>query len=322
MDKFDRIFALHTLLSQARLPVPRKKIQEQLECSRATAERILSEMRLYLSAPIVYDRTANGYYYNESEGKYQLPGLWFNAAELHALLFTHQLLGSLDPGLFQTHITPLKTKIENILARQKLAKADIAKRFRFIKIASRQVNPKHFSMVANALVVRQQLHIEYAGIDRTAKTQRDISPQRLLYYRDNWYMDAWCHLRNELRSFALERIKTCRLLETKATDIDETALNEHFTRSYGIFSGSPTNTAVVRFTGKAARWVAEEQWHPDQKGQFNLDGSYELHIPYRDPRELIMDILKYGEDAEVIKPDNLRSLAVEKLTKALGIYQK
>lgn len=322
MDKFDRIYALHTLLSQARLPVTRQKIQEELECSQATSERIIAEMRDYLFAPIVYNRDANGYYYDNTAGKYQLPGLWFNAAELHALLFTHQLLESLDPGLLEAHITPLKDKIEQLLTRQKMGKSDIAKRFRFIKIAARDVNPKYFSMVANALVLRQQMHIEYSGIDRKEKTQRNISPQRLLYYRDNWYLDAWCHLREQLRSFALERISQCNLLDTKAVDIDDKQLNEHFTRSYGIFSGTPTQLAEVRFSGKAARWVTEQQWHPEQKGQFNLDGSYELQIPYRDPRELIMDILKYGENAEVIKPESLREMAIEKLSKALGNYKK
>ncbi len=322
MDKFDRIYALHTLLSQSRYPVSREKIEEELECSQATVERIIAEMRDYLNAPIKYSRTANGYSYSEAVGKYQLPGLWFNAAELHALLFTHQLLESLDPGLFQSHINPLKKKIEDLLSQQKLEKADIARRFRFIKIAARKVNPKHFSMVTNALVIRKQINIEYAGINNEQTTCRDISPQRLIYYRNNWYLDAWCHLRNQLRSFALERIKNSRLQNEMAKEIDEVTMNEHFTQSYGIFSGKPTNTAIVRFTGKAARWVAEEEWHPEQQGYTLPDGSYELHIPYCDPRELIMDILKYGDNAEIIEPDELRAIAIERLTKALNNYKK
>lgn len=322
MDKFDRIYALHSLLSHARYPVSREKIQEELECSRATVERIIAEMRDYLNAPIVYSRTANGYSYSNAVGKYELPGLWFNAAELHALLFTHQLLESLDPGLFQAHITPLKKKIEDLLSQHQIEKADIAKRFKFIKIAARKLNPKHFSMVTNALVIRKQLNIEYAGINSSSTTCRDISPQRLIYYRNNWYLDAWCHLRNQIRSFALERIKNSHLQDKSAKEIDDQTIDEHFTRSYGIFSGKPTNTAIVRFTGKAARWVAEEEWHPDQAGQILPDGSYELHIPYCDPRELIMDILKYGENAEIIEPKNLREIAIERLTKALGNYKK
>ncbi len=321
MDKFDRIYALHTLLTQSRTTVSMEKIRQELECSVSTAERIIREMRDYLRAPIQYDRELNSYSYIKSAGTYELPGLWFNAAELHALLFTHQLLESLDPGMLESHIAPLKEKIESLLSSQNLEKKNIAKRFRFIKIAGREVDSKIFSMVADALVNRKTMSIQYCGLESHQPTQRDISPQRLLYYRDNWYLDAWCHLREELRSFALERVQHCALTNTNALEINETELDKHFTRSYGIFSGEPTNTAVIRFTGMPTRWVSKEQWHPEQKGYRHQDGSYELHIPYHDPRELIMDILKYGEHAEVIEPDDLRKQLVDKLTNALKNYK-
>ncbi len=87
MDRFDRIFDLHRILSAARRPVPRTRIEEELECSRATAKRIIEAMRLYLNAPINYDRAANGYYYDTNDtGMYELPGIWFSASELFALL--------------------------------------------------------------------------------------------------------------------------------------------------------------------------------------------------------------------------------------------
>ena len=99
MDRFDRIYDLHKLLSSSRYPVSREKIEQELECSRATAKRIIDSMRLYLDAPIKYDRSLNGYYYDrKQESLYELPGLWFNASELHALLSVQQLLASLHPA--------------------------------------------------------------------------------------------------------------------------------------------------------------------------------------------------------------------------------
>ena len=87
MDRFDRIFELNRILQSARHPVSRQRLQQELECSRATIKRIIEDMRLYLNAPIVYDRERNGYRYDQGEGEmYELPGLWFNASELHALL--------------------------------------------------------------------------------------------------------------------------------------------------------------------------------------------------------------------------------------------
>jgi len=321
MDKFDRIYALHGLLAHARLPVPKAKIEEQLECSHSTAERLIKEMRLYLDAPIEYDRSANGYFYSKNGNhKYELPGLWFNASELYALLITHQLLSTVEPGLLDAHIEPLKNKIEALLQTKTFTASELAKRVRILKIASRKPNPKHFSLVATALLTRKRLFIEYQGRERNKATQRDISPQRLIYYRDNWYLDAWCHLREKLRSFALERIDTSKLVDVDATEITESQLDEHYATSYGIFAGKPTQIAKLKFNVRVAKWVADERWHPQQKGQFGIEGSYELDIPYRDPRELIMDILKYGPDVEVLSPPALRKQIQQQLEQAIRNY--
>jgi proteasome accessory factor C len=74
------------------------------------------------------------------------------------------------------------------------------------------------------------------------------------------------------------------------------------------------HTAVLRFTAERARWVANEEWHPEQRGEFLPDGRYQLSLPYADPRELIMDILKYGPDVEVVAPDSLRAAVAERLS--------
>lgn len=266
MDKFDRIYALHGLLSHARVPVSKTRIEAELECSHATVERLISEMRLFLDAPIEYNREANGYFYNKESGKkYELPGLWFNSSELYALLITYQLLSSVEPGLLDSHIAPLKEKIEELLGTNKIPKGELARRVRIIKIASRRPSPKHFSIVATALLTRKRVLIDYQGRERSKQTTRQISPQRLVYYRDNWYLDAWCHLRNNLRSFAIERIDSSKLVVEDSLDIEENKLDTHYTSSYGIFAGKPTHTALLKFNNTVARWVADEQWHPKQK---------------------------------------------------------
>ena len=164
MDKFDRIYALHTLLTSARLPVTKAKIEKQMECSHATVERLIRDMRLHLDAPIEYDREANGYYYDKNaKYKYELPGLWFNASELYALLTTYQLLSSVEPGLLDSHIAPIKNKVEELLRTDKIPKSELANRVRILKIASRRPNPKHFSLVATSLLTRKRLFIEYQG---------------------------------------------------------------------------------------------------------------------------------------------------------------
>ncbi len=321
MDKLQRIYKLHRLISSRRHPVSRKILEQELECSRATVKRIIEDLKLYFNAPLEYDRERNGYYYDtQDEHTFELPGVWFNAAELHALLATQQLLAQLQPGLLDSHLKPLKERVEKLLASGQHGSDEITKRVRILRMAGRDTSGEHFQTVAGALLQRQRLVIHYHGRSDDTETRREVSPQRLAHYRDNWYLDAWCHLRNELRTFAVDRLRDVKTLTKRAKDIAEKELDAHFATGYGIFGGKPKHTAVLRFTPQRARWVAEEQWHPQQQGQMLEDGSYELRLPYSDPRELAMDILKHGAEVEVVEPEALREMVMEQLRGALKKY--
>ena len=112
-----------------------------------------------------------------------------------------------------------------------------------------------------------------------------------------------------------------RFLDGVATDVPEDDLNSHLSGSYGIFSGAPKGWATILFSAKAARWVADEHWHSQQQGRYLPDGRYELKVPYSVPRELLMDVLHYGSDAEIVEPRALREQARTLLQLALGNYQ-
>ncbi len=319
MDRFDRIFELNRILQAARQPVSRKRIEADLECSRATVNRIIEDMRLYLNAPIVYDAERNGYFYDQSEGMYELPGLWFNASELHALLSVQQLLAEVQPGLFDPLLRPLNKRIDGLLDLQHAGSDGLTARIRVLQAAGRQ-GGVCFPTVAGALAQRRQLHLRYFNRGDDSRSERAVSPQRLTYYRDNWYLDAWCHLRNGLRTFALDAIEEGRALDIQALDVPDAELDAHYADSYGIFAGAPSRLAVLRFAARRARWVAKERWHRDQQGQSLLDGRYELRVPYSNTPELLMDILKYGPDVEVVAPAELRSEVIARLVSALGLY--
>lgn len=321
MDRLQRIYKLHRVISSRRYPVSRATLEKELECSRATVKRIIEEMKLHFNAPLKYDRSRNGYYYDTQGGQtFELPGVWFNAAELHALLATQQLLEQVQPGLLDSHLKPLRERIEKLLAAGQHDSGEIARRVRILRMAGRNASGEHFQTVAGALLQRQRLIIRYHGRGNNEESQREISPQRLTHYRDNWYLDAWCHERNALRSFAVDRLCEAKALKKRAKDIAEAILDEHFASGYGIFGGKPKHTAVLRFTPERARWVAEEQWHPQQQGRILEDGSYELRVPYSDPRELAMDILKHGAEVEVIEPESLRDEVSRQLQAALACY--
>lgn len=320
MDRFDRIYDLHKLLSSSRYPVSREKIEQELECSRATAKRIIENMRLYLDAPIRYDRSLNGYFYDrKEENHYELPGLWFNASELHALLSVQQLLSSVQPGLFDKQLAPLLSRIDKLLTTQHHSAEDIHTRVRILQIASRS-SGEFFQQVAGAVMQRKQLQIKYFNRSRNSSDERRLSPQRLVHYRDNWYLDAWCHEREALRTFSLDAIESARLLEQQAKNIDAQTLEQHYGASYGIFSGEAKYRARLIFDEDIARWVSREQWHPQQQGEFLENGFYQLELPYHNHTELVMDILKYGDKVVVESPDSLKQAVKKQLQAALKRY--
>jgi predicted DNA-binding transcriptional regulator YafY len=322
VDRFDRIFELNRILQSARHPVSRRRLEEELQCSRATIKRIIEDMRLYLNAPIVYDRERNGYRYDQREGEmYELPGLWFNASELHALLSVQQLLRGVQPGLLDQHLKPLQKRIGELLRLQHAGSDGIVGRIRILQMAARSVGDC-FRTVAGAVAGRRRLELRYFNRGSGEHSTREVSPQRLTYYRDNWYLDAWCHLRQGLRTFSLDAVSDARALDTVAREVAEADLDAHYAASYGIFAGAPQDVAVLRFSPRRARWVAKERWHRDQRGRRLPDGAYELEVPYSNALELVMDILKYGADVEVIAPDALRQAVAERLREALDLYGK
>jgi predicted DNA-binding transcriptional regulator YafY len=323
VDKFDRIFELHTILRSHRRPVSLETIQHKMECSESTARRALNTLRDKLGAPIEYNREQNGYCYDQTQGQiYELPGLWFSPQELYSLLVSYNLLDQLQPHVLSDYIQPIKHRIEAILQHEHAGSPELAHRIRIFQQAARPTDLDQFRRIAGAVIQRSQIRVLYHGRERDKTTERTVSPQRLVYYRSNWYLDAWCHLRHGMRTFSCDRLHLVEQFETSAKEIDEHSLDEHFAKTYGIFAGAPKHTAILRFSPSAARWVADEHWHPDQQGKVLEDGGYELHIPYSDPRELVMDILKYGDDVEVMEPRELRRMVVEKLNAALEKYEK
>jgi predicted DNA-binding transcriptional regulator YafY len=323
MDRTERFYKIDQLLSERRI-VPFSVFAEKLGVSRATIKRDLEYLRNRLNAPIVWDREKGGYRFAVPErgaGQYELPGLWFSAAEIHALMTMQHLLMNLDAGgLLGPHIQPLLVRLAALLGAAPGDSAEVRKRIRIIGVAGRKMTLDHFSTVGSALLGRKQLLLSYYVRSRDDVTERQVSPQRLVHYRENWYLDAWCHLRNELRSFSVDAIRRAEILKLPARDVPEKTLDAVLGAGFGIFSGHRVEWAKLRFTPARARWVASEQWHPRQRGSFEPDGAFVLELPYSDHRELMMDLLKFGREVEVLAPAGLRERVATELRAAADIY--
>jgi predicted DNA-binding transcriptional regulator YafY len=325
MNRTERFYKIETLLHQHGC-LSFKALQAALEVSRATLNRDLAYLRDRLHMPIAHDRETGGYRFERAakDGpvQYELPGLWFSAQEIHALVTMHHLIATLDTGgLLGPHIAPLLARMNALLGAADDAAEEVKKRIRLISVGARHFHLDHFQLVGSALLRRKRLAIDYHARSTDTASHREISPQRLVHYRHNWYLDAWCHSREALRSFSVDAIQRVELLDRPATDVAEERLDAVLGAGYGIFSGEAIQWATLRFSPKLARWVAAERWHPEQIGTLLDDGRYELKLPYSEDTELVMEVLRYGADCEVVGPEGLRERLREALRAAVEQYK-
>jgi proteasome accessory factor C len=321
LDKFDRIFQLHSILANRRTPIDVDSLMARLECSRATLYRIVQSMKDYLNAPIEFDSDRGGFIYKRAAGeeRYELPGLWFSPAELQSLAVMQRILRDLGGGLLAEQVSAITKHLNQLVQHRRLNLGEAAARIRFPGVASRTAG-EAFQVASSATLQRRKLWFEYHSRGSNRQSERTVSPQRLTHYREAWYLDAWDEASNELRTFSLDRVRRAKVLEDVALDLPDADLDGHYASAYGIFGGKADKVAVLRFSAERSRWVADENWHPEQEGKYLQDGRYELRIPYRDARELVMDIMRHGAHVEVIEPAALRDEVHKQLATAARQY--
>jgi predicted DNA-binding transcriptional regulator YafY len=325
LDRTERFYKIE-LLIRTRGCVSFADLLGELGVSRATLKRDLEYLRERLDAPIVYSRFDNGYKL-QADGrdarqvKHQLPGVWFSEREIHALLTMHQLVQGLDEGgVLARHLQPLLEKLHGMLGASDAEAQALMQRVKIMSPARRPVAPRHFELIGSALTRRQRVQMRYYVRSRRQHTQRVVSPQRLVHYRNTWYLDAWCHDSDALRRFALDAIADASLLEQRAKDVPTKTIEAELDASYGVFGGARVQWATLRFTPEAAQWVQHEQWHPQQQATLHDDGSLTLRVPYADATELVMDLLRHGEQVRVVSPVALARAVQQRLTEATHQY--
>lgn len=323
MTKTARVYKIEMLIRN-RGHVSFQTLLDELEVSPATLKRDLDYLKDQLGAPIVYDRFLNGYKFGEEYRgqKHELPGLWFNERELYLLLMAHQLLSDLDSdGVISRHLQPLLERIHQMLGTSEADAKALLKRVKVIGSAKRPVPSQFFELVGEALLKRRRLHLRYLTRGRGEVSERDVSPQRLVHYKNTWYLDAWCHTRERLLRFALDAIEQATALEAKAKDVPLKQVEAEMDGGYGIYAGGKAQWAALVFEPAAAKWVSQEQWHSAQRSMWRADGRYELEVPFTDETELAMDILRHAGHVEVIRPASLAARVRQRLEAGLALQQ-
>src|ERR1700710_2828323 len=233
MDRTERFYRIE-LLIKSRAGVSFEQLLAELEVSPATLKRDLQYLRDRMDAPIVYARDDNVYRFADggasgvAAGKsaagagksHELPGVWFSEKELHALLTMHQLIAGLDDGgVLGRHLQPLLEKLHGMLGASGEEAQSLMRRVRIVNPAKRAVTSRWFEEAVSAVLSRRRLTISYYTRSKRSESERVLSPQRLLHYRNTWYLDAWCHASEGLRRFALDAVRSAKVQDEPARDL-------------------------------------------------------------------------------------------------------
>lgn len=301
------------------------------DSSLATLRRDIQFMKS-LGAPIRHSRVNNGYYYckpeenvgllrnrSEPERKKQ----WFTSDELLTLVGAINAFDRLSKdrtSVLGMELRPVRARMLGLLAINELtAPLDLIRSVKVINDNEPHQEGAAFAVIGAALTLRRRVIIHYYTPSRREVTVREISPVRLVHYRNRWYVDAYCHMAEAMRTFLIENIRETELTTETIKRFNVTAKLHELDAGYGIFHGTDHQEAEIVFNRDFARYVLRETWHPDQR-TVDEGETMRLFVPYTDSTELVGAILRWGADVEVVAPATLRARVAEEAQKIADRY--
>ncbi len=173
--------------------------------------------------------------------------------------------------------------------------------------------------IITALVREEQLDIRHGSVGR-GKKDFVIDPYTLLVYKKGLYLAGFSHHHQGLRTFALDGLRKVQWKKGARfeypADYTPAQLVEG---SFGLFGGPKTRVRIF-FSEEVSRFVRRRQWHPSQTIK-SVPGGIELVLEVRGTVELKSWVLGFGDKAEVLEPETLRSEISEELGRALARYR-
>jgi predicted DNA-binding transcriptional regulator YafY len=292
---------------------------QTFEVSTRQIKRDIEYLRWRLDAPLAYDPGNRRY-------TYEKPYSRFRFADERRVLFAALVKGWAASEAFRPLVTP--EILETVATQVSRDYRVVADRIRYEAPSTDPVDLEVFAGLSRALRDRRILELTYENLAGET-SQRRVEVQRLVNYSGGWYLVAWDHLRKNLRTFHLSRIRSWTLtaeaaLQGAGDDRWETAVEAWISSGSGIFRGGDAYQATVRLRASALRLAATQRWHPDQSDTPGSDaeGAFvDRSLPVVDTRELTGRVLALGGDAEALSPPTFRdqwSTEVRKMASRIG----
>lgn len=257
-----------------------------------------------IGIPIYAERGPNGGF--SLLPGYRMPPLVLSPEEATAVTLGTGLIREVWGGMYQEAARSALAKIERLLPETQRSEIAWARRTMVTTGLNRLDSQAHtatLALIRSAMRRRISVWIRYQG-PSSGKTERDVLPYALVHRWGWWYLVGFCCLREEVRSFRIDRMAEVRLsartFEIPAGfDAHEYLANE--------LRGLVPFLATLRFPPEAADWVRANaaSW----RGMVtNPDGSLTATLESPDVNWAASSVLAFGPLVEVLGPPELRAL--------------
>lgn len=306
MNRTDRLVAM-VLYLQGRRVVRAAELAEHFEVTERTIYRDISALS-EAGVPIAGEA---GVGYTLMKG-YHLPPVMFTVDEASSLFVGGELVKTFtDPSLHAPMTTALD-KLRAVLPRDSQDHVDRLVRGTVVlgKGFGPNQDPAAQPMllpVQQGVVQRRVLRMTYRGGSRIDETEREVEPLGVVFYSANWYLVAWCRLRNDLRHFRIDRIRRLELRTERFEARPDFNLVKHL-EDYG--AQGETMPARVWFA-RGVQERARRESYATLVEELPRDGGAEFSLFTVSYEWMARWLLSFGSCAEAISPPELRRLVRE-----------
>jgi len=267
--------------------------------------------------PLVTTRVHGAMRWRLMDGFRNVPAVGFSSSEMMALLLVRRLLEPLAGTTIQTALQSAFTKAQaGMSGRQQHDMADLQGVFSF-GLGSHKSYANHretINRLSEGIDKLRTVQMRYFSASRNQATRREVDPYRLWYTTGALYLVAYCHVRKDVRMFAVERIRALTLTDHPFQIPLEFNITDYVQDALGVMRGRPIQVEL-RFDKKTAVWVRDRLWHASQTLTPRKTGELTMTLTVADNRELVGWILSFGSGVRVIKPVSLKQTVQEEAKK-------
>ncbi len=296
-------------------------VARHFEVSSKSIQRDVDYMRDLLHAPIGYNQKKRGYYY-EKPGWSFLPSATLELKEAEALMATKKVLAQYKGSPYYEEVSRALDKV-----RQYLPANSVADQFQaiysFEKPSHLAVDPRKFAAIEDAIRCKLKITLTYRAAWNQEVTERILHPYMFHYsqQRDTWYVIGHCELRNDIRTFAMSRIRTLSLSSKHFTIPDSFSIDTYMDKTFDQIHENEIHNVSIRFTQYQAQWIREHQWHPTQEIVELANGSLILKMKVGALDAVKRWVMRHGCEAEALEPRELREMLQHELLTTSKMYE-